>query len=196
MPHPVQCACGTVKAELTITGREIRCVCYCKDCQAFAQFLQNPEKLLDAAGGTEVIQTCSTHLRFTDGLSHLSCMRLSTNGLLRWYAGCCYTPIANTMANSKLAFAGLFRQALPNDANSLDDTFGPVSCRCNSQSAIGEPKPKNHGIWKAIFRLASMMLINRINGRYRQSPFFHNGMPIVKPLVLSKEQRNTLDNKV
>lgn len=192
MPYPVQCACGTVKAELETTGHEIHCVCYCKDCQAFAHFLRKPETILDASGGTEVIQTSSANLRFTDGLLHVACMRLSANGMLRWYANCCHTPIGNTMANSKIAFVGLFRQVLATSGDRLDETFGDVSCRCNGQSAIGERKPKDHGILKALVRLGSMILKNRINGRYRQSPFFHNGMPVAEPLILSNAQRQAL----
>jgi hypothetical protein len=34
-------------------------------------------------------------------------MRLSDKGLLRWYARCCNTPIANTPANYKASFAGI-----------------------------------------------------------------------------------------
>lgn len=194
MPYPVQCVCGTVKAELETTGREIRCVCYCKDCQAFAHFLQKPETILDASGGTEVIQTSSANLRFTEGMSNLACMRLSPNGMLRWYASCCDTPIGNTMANSKIAFVGLFRQVLASNESRLDETFGDVSCVCNSQSAVSESKPKDRGILKAIVRLGGMMLKSRMNGRYRQSPFFHNGMPVAEPLVLSNSQRQALAN--
>lgn len=192
MPYPVQCACGTVKAELETTGNEIRCVCYCKDCRAFAHFLRKSEMILDASGGTEVIQTSSANLRFTDGLPQVACMRLSANGMLRWYASCCHTPIGNTMANSKIAFVGLFRQVLATSGDRLDETFGDVICRCNGQSAIGEPKPKDHGILKALVRLGSMILKNRINGRYRQSPFFNNDKPIVEPQTLTAEQRRAL----
>jgi hypothetical protein len=42
-------------------------VCYCRDCQAFARFLENPG-MLDAAGGTEVVLVAPGRLRFTTGV--------------------------------------------------------------------------------------------------------------------------------
>jgi hypothetical protein len=71
-----------------------RFVCYCKDCQAFARFLDRAD-VLDLAGGTDIFQMPPGHMRLTAGKDALGCLRLS-NKVLRWYADCCRTPIANT----------------------------------------------------------------------------------------------------
>ena len=36
--HPLQCQCGTIKGAVANPGNANRCVCYCRDCQAFAHF--------------------------------------------------------------------------------------------------------------------------------------------------------------
>jgi hypothetical protein len=194
MIHPVQCRCGALKGELTRTQRELRCVCYCADCQAFANFLRHDNAVLDAAGGTEVIQTLPKQLRFTEGVEHLACMRLSANGLLRWYASCCNTPIGNTAANSKLSFVGLVHNCLESGGGSLDEAFGPVRTRVNPQSAKGDPKPKSAGLFAAIARVSVMLLKARLDGSYKQTPFFVPGSstPIVTPRVLSLQERQQI----
>jgi len=70
-----------------------RCVCYCRDCQAFAHFLGKVDAILDERGGSEIIQVLPRNLTFTQGIELLACMRLTEKGLLRWYAACCNTPI-------------------------------------------------------------------------------------------------------
>lgn len=42
MNHPLQCQCGTLKGYVSPPDMAIRGVCYCKDCQAFAHFLERP----------------------------------------------------------------------------------------------------------------------------------------------------------
>src|SRR5262245_45837150 len=54
---PLRCRCGHVHgvASEVAPFNGFRLVCYCKDCQAFARFLDRPE-VLDAAGGTDIFQ--------------------------------------------------------------------------------------------------------------------------------------------
>jgi len=51
-----------------------RFVCYCKDCQAFARFLERPD-ILDAGGGTDIFQLPPGQVTFTAGLDALRCVR-------------------------------------------------------------------------------------------------------------------------
>ena len=88
MNHPLQCTCGTLKGYVSHPERVNRAVCYCTDCQAFAHFLGLAHVILDAKGGTDVIQTVPANVTFTEGQHVLACMRLSPKGLLRWYARC------------------------------------------------------------------------------------------------------------
>ena len=52
---PICCRCGHVRgiAREVSPSAGFRFVCYCKDCQAFARFLDRPD-VLDAAGGTDI----------------------------------------------------------------------------------------------------------------------------------------------
>jgi hypothetical protein len=97
MIHLLQCRCGTLKGHVSRSHVANRCVCYCRDCQAFAHFLGRADEILDASGGTDVIQTRAANVVFTEGKEALACMRLTPNGLLRWYSTCCNTPIGNTV---------------------------------------------------------------------------------------------------
>jgi hypothetical protein len=50
---PLRCRCGSVRGIASEFARAsgFRLVCYCKDCQAFARFLDRAD-VLDAAGGS------------------------------------------------------------------------------------------------------------------------------------------------
>ena len=52
------CRCGTIsgRAIKVYPHHGTRVVCYCKDCQAFAQALGGAETTLDAYGGTDIYQ--------------------------------------------------------------------------------------------------------------------------------------------
>jgi hypothetical protein len=133
--HPLHCRCGTLKGYVVHSAGVNRCVCYCRDCQAFAHFLGRPGEILDARGGTDVIQTRPANVIFTQGRDALACMRLTERGLLRWYAACCNTPIGNTLANHRVSFVGLVHSCLEGPGASLDDSFGPIRARA-SMAAI------------------------------------------------------------
>jgi hypothetical protein len=169
-------------------------VCYCRDCQAFAHFLGRASEVLDERGGTEVIQTLPRNVVFTQGIEALACMRLTPKGLVRWYAGCCKTPIGNTLATPKLSFVGLIHTCLEGAAEapgSLDPVFGPVRCWVNPSGAKGEPKPKVAGQWQVLGWFFRKVLVARLNGEYRQTPFFETatGKPVVTPRILTEPER-------
>ena len=187
MPHSIQCDCGQLKATLNSNAHVNRCVCYCSDCQAFARFLKKENEILDESGGTDIIQTTPSNITFTEGIENLSCMRLTENGLLRWYAACCNTPIGNTPPNLNISFIGLIHNCLSSDQNSLDRAFGSARVHVNVESAIGEDKPKPAGVLSGTLRIIGMMLKARIDGSYKQNPFFRveSGAPVVTPKVLS-----------
>ena len=72
MDHPLQCRCGALKGHVSRTQAVNRCVCYCRDCQAFAHFLGRPADILDESGGTDVIQTRAANVAFTQGKETLA----------------------------------------------------------------------------------------------------------------------------
>ena len=191
MEHPLRCRCGTISGLVKEPRSANRVVCYCKDCQAFAYFLGQENRILDERGGSDVIQILPQNLSFTHGIENLACMRLTEKGLLRWYASCCNTPIGNTLATNKISFIGLVHTCLENTDTPLQDSFGPVRVWGNTQGARGDPKPKASGIGRTILWFVSTVLKARINGSYRRNPLFlpDQGTPIVTPRVLSSAER-------
>ncbi len=84
MSHPLRCKCGTVKGLVANPRSANHCICFCKDCQAFAHFLGRPGEILDERGGSEILQTLPKSVTLTEGSGSLACMRLTRKGLLRW----------------------------------------------------------------------------------------------------------------
>jgi len=198
MNHPLQCRCGTVRGYLSHTAGVNRCVCYCRDCQAFAHFLGKADEILDAQGGTDVVQTRPANLTFTQGQEALACMRLSPKGLLRWYAACCNTPIGNTVADYRVSFVGLVHSCLEGNGASLDQSFGPVRARVNTKSAKGAVPSGPSGMMSAILRLIVLLARPLVDGSYKRTPFFSadTGAPIVTPKVLSRSERGELSARI
>jgi hypothetical protein len=198
MNHPIRCSCGVLKGTVSKTDLVNRCVCYCTDCQAFAHFLKRNTEILDGLGGTDIIQTLPKYISFTEGTENLACMRLTENGLLRWYASCCNTPIGNTHPNFKTSFVGLIHTCLEAGEGSLDGSFGPIRMHVHTKHAKAEGKVKSVGVAAAILRLTGMILRARFDGSYKITPFFvtETGAPIVSPKVLSVQELKEVKSAV
>ena len=193
MNHPLRCRCGTLQGHVRVGARANRGLCYCRDCQAFAHFLGHAADILDPLGGTDVIQTLPACVQLTAGADALACMRLTPNGLLRWYAKCCNTPVGNTLPNFKLSFVGLVHSCLLDPATSLDASFGPVRMRVNTKGAKGAVRAEPLATVAAALRLVTGMARARLDGTYRRTPFFHaDGSPVATPEVISAAEREAL----
>lgn len=119
----IRCRCGSLEGEFDgLPAKGARGVCHCADCQAWARWL-GVDGIVDVNGGTEVIQAWPAQVRFTVGAEHLALARLSAKGLHRWYAGCCRSPVANTMG-AGLPFTGVIRGALACDEAELGARYG------------------------------------------------------------------------
>lgn len=189
--HPIQCKCGTVKGQLDSIGPHNRVICYCTDCRAFARFLGQTADVLDEQGGTEIVQVAQQHLHFLQGEDQLAAVRLSDTGMLRWYATCCATPIGNTMANPRAAFIGLIHSCL--DQAQMDKDFGTHVAVVNTDTALGEPKPKQRGLLGVVARFIWLVISNNLAGGYRKSPLFDAaGVPRVAPRILTAEELASL----
>ena len=195
MMHQIQCKCSSVKGHIKGTGTSNRVICYFADCRAFAQYLGCSDDVLDAHGGTEIVQVAQPRLAITHGKAHLATVRLSKKGMVRWYAACCNTPIGNTLANPKISFIGLIHSSL--DHSKLDEDFGNNIAIVNTGSATGDPKPKQKGIFGTIIRFIRIILPTRISGNYRKSQLFNESSePIAAPVIISAEQLNVLKNSL
>jgi Family of unknown function (DUF6151) len=158
--------------------------------------LGHADDILDAQGGTAVIQTYPAKVTFTEGKASLACMRLSERGLLRWYASCCNTPIGNTLASHKVSFVSLIHSCLHTADQSLDEVFGPVRMRVNTKTAQGSVKSSPLGTISVLSGFVARLAAARLTGSYRRTPFFdpHTGAPVVTPTVLSRSERERVTN--
>jgi hypothetical protein len=197
MNFPLRCACGQVSGHIEQPQRAGRAICYCRDCQAFARFLGRPEQTLDAQDGTDIVATVPRFVHFTTGLQQLQCLSLSPRGLLRWYAGCCRTPIGNTPRDPKMSYVGLVHDCLSGPAADKDAAFGPPRLALNTQSARGHVAATPLPMLLAMLKILRNVVSTRLSGRYKDNPFFKPGPaePIVPPEVLSAEQRQALRHK-
>ena len=187
----IRCNCGAVRGVLRGVSRESgnRVICYCDDCQAFANHLSTTSGILDAHGGTDIFQVSPANLTFTQGMDHIACLRLTPKGTLRWYTDCCRTPIGNTLPTNIFPFVGLIHSCMDTEGRPLEEVLGPVRFRVMAQYAIGDL-----GDLSAYDRfpvLPSILLIGkflywRIRGDHKHSPFFNpeTGEPVVTPQVL------------
>src|SRR5215471_8304503 len=107
----LRCSCGRVRGVGTNVSPSTvnRIVCYCDDCQAYLHHLGRAD-LLDAHGGSDIVQVAPACLHYTRGSDLIVGVRLLPKGLYRWYASCCKTPLGNT-ASPAIPFVGILAQA-------------------------------------------------------------------------------------
>ena len=198
----IRCLCGELAGRaIDISGSSgHRVVCYCRDCQAFARYLERVDVILNANGGTDIYQTSPGRLRIEQGLERLACVRLSKNGLIRWYADCCRTPVGNTIANSRLPFVGLVHTFVAPGEASLDEVLGPVRSRMFTRYAVGDSttldasNASNGPAPSAIWGLIKVLVRARLSGTQRPSPFVNeDGARRMEPTVLDPAERARLE---
>jgi hypothetical protein len=194
----LSCRCGALAgvASNLSPSNGSRIVCMCTDCQAFAHYLGKADSILDKHGGTDIFQMPPCDLQITQGIEHLSCMRLTDKGLYRWYAGCCKTPVANTMGSRKVPFAGVIHAFMAADGSTRNQVLGPIVARLYGRSAVGSlpPDANQTASLGFIVRTVRFLLSGWMRGRHTPSPFFDSstGKPVVTPYVLSNAERNAL----
>ena len=77
----LRCRCGEVVGAVTNASPQTvnRVVCYCDDCQAFAHQLGRAD-LLDAKGGSDIVQVAPASLTFVKGQDRIAGVRLTPKG--------------------------------------------------------------------------------------------------------------------
>lgn len=190
---PVQCECGAFRGVASgLTPRNVtRVVCHCSDCQAFAHYLDRPERVLDGHGGTEICQVSPSRVRFEVGADRLACVRVTAKGPYRWYTTCCRSPVANTMPG--VPVAGLVCPTVePNDAE-----LGSIKARIFGRDATGDSTTLDaaDGVPLPMFLpLIGKLLFRRIRGDHRQSPFHdEKAGRAAAPTTLTDEERRAID---
>jgi hypothetical protein len=193
------CRCGRVRgvASNVSPSRGFRLVCYCKDCQAFARFLERPD-MLDPAGGTDIFQMPPRRVKLTAGTDAVRCLRLSDKGVLRWYTDCCRSPIANTAASARFPLIAIIHSFMDHgaDGRTRDEVLGPPLCRIYERSAVAPlppnaPAPPSLGVF---VRRASTLFGWWVRGLARPSPLFDDrtAAPRAVPRVLMPSERAAL----
>ena len=115
--------------------------------------------------------------------------------MIRWYATCCGTPIGNTMASRKAAFIGLIHSCL--DRQQMDKDFGADVAVLNTDTALGQTKPKQRGLLGILVRFIWIVVTNRVTGQYRKSPLFNSsGLPRVTPKILRADELDKLKSAI
>lgn len=175
-------------------GPAKRMLCYCKDCQAFANFLQGAEWVLDGSGGTAIVATRPGLVHFSQGLEALACMSLSEQGMFRWYASCCNTPIGNTPRDPRMSYVGLVQSCLGDDTALLAQSFGAVRMQLNTGDAWSPVASSGLANVVGTLGLMASVLGARLSGAHKQNPFFDlpAGTPLRQPRVLSEAERAQL----
>jgi hypothetical protein len=200
----IHCRCGEMAGRaIGLSGSNgNRLVCYCRDCQSFARYLGHADDILDANGGTDIYQTSPGRLQIDHGLERLACVRLTENGVIRWYADCCRTPVGNTLANLRVPFVGLIHRFVdPGDA-SFDELWGPVGARVFARHAIGDRAGLDEAISSqgsapgAIWAFFKLLVRARLSGTHRSSPFVtEDGARRAEPMLIDPAERARLGTR-
>jgi hypothetical protein len=187
----LKCKCGAVEGSVSHVSPQVgnHIVCYCDDCQAFANHLSTSANILDEWGGTEVYQTAPWHINIHKGIEQLQCLRLTPKGLYRWYTGCCNTPVGNAIS-AKFPFVGLIHAFIDKDEQT-GSLLGPVMGYHKLESAKGKvPESfQNTGMsmgttMRVVWRIFKWKLTagNKPNLFFKES-----GQSISKPEILRTE---------
>lgn len=192
---PLHCFCGHVQgiAQEISPGVGFRLICYCGDCQAFARFLDRLD-VLDDAGGTDIFQVAAARVTLTAGADAVRCVTFSGK-VLRWYADCCRTPVANTAAGHRFPVVALIHAFMARDGDGRlrDECLGPPSCRIYESSAAGSlppdapPPPSPCLLAVRALRIFGWWTV----GFGRPNAFFDHrtGMPLAMPRVFTPAER-------
>ncbi len=180
------CRCGKVRGRISPASARsgTRLLCHCRDCRAAARYLGRGDIAQD---GVDLVQTSPDTIDIETGTGHLAILRLGPKGPLRWYAGCCKTPMFNTLARPGLAFVAVLL-----DTTDKPGAFGPVVAHSFVPQPGGPPRHKNGG--RMVVRVLSRMIAARLSGRWKRTPFFdlQTGDPIAPIHLIDREARAAL----
>jgi hypothetical protein len=190
----LRCKCGEVRGRVTgvSPGAVNRVVCYCDDCQAYLHYLGRTD-LLDAHGGSDIVQVAPASLTFHQGADRITGVRLTPKGLYRWYSACCKTPLGNHVGPG-IPFVGIAGLASQVDSARREDVLGPATL-FHGKFAVGEPPAGSTRVSvRMIARFLRLALGWRFGGRGWPHPFLDRatGAPMRPLTVLTLDERARL----
>jgi hypothetical protein len=135
------------------------------------------DEILDAHGGCDVVLFSPARFVITSGKDHLSCSRLTEKGPLRWHAGCCGTPLANTLQTSAVPFMAVPHGACVDRERTPDylKFVGPVHARVNGHfpsEVASQLKATKTALLRLLLRHAWQLLRWKFSGACERWPFF------------------------
>lgn len=196
----IQCECGQFRAQLANfpSNTPGRLACYCDDCQTFLHYL-NRADLLDSSGGTEVIPVYPAEIKIIAGRDVMKCLRLSPDGLHRWYASCCNMPVTNTRPGFPW-MGTVHRVFTVQDPGYLERTLGPIKSRIMGRFAQGTPPSGTAAKidFKGFMTVLPFLAKGALTGKGKHSPFYEadGKTPIVAPIVVSLQERNAIRHRL
>ena len=167
-----KCRCGSLVgvARATEKSTNIRVLCHCKYCVGFARHLGAETTLV--RGGADILPIAPAFFVITRGREHLRVLKLTPKGPLRFYAGCCKTPVANA-ASLKFPYIGLIAPFCPNEK------VGPVVTEFGGDKGSIRPK--------FLFGVMGFMAKNVLLGRGKPSALFEpDGQPCAPPELVTQ----------
>src|SRR6185503_16394635 len=118
-----------------------------------------------AHGGTDIVQVAPASLTFSGGSDRIVGVRLKPKGLYRWYAGCCNTPVGNTVGTA-IPFVGIVAQAFAGSPGGPDAVFGEPIGAIQGKYAVGKaPEGSDALNLRLLARAIRMVLGWRLRGR-------------------------------
>ncbi len=195
----ISCTCGKVRgiARNLSSSSSNHVVCSCKGCQSYAHYLGRTDDMLDADGGSNIVQLNPASFDITDGMEHVACMSVTPKGPLRWHTRCCNTPLGNSFRRGGVPFLGVLPICLGHKGTSPEVVrlFGPARGHVNPTTPISFGMRLKNTVM--LLRLLAKLMWWRIWGGKACKPFFDKDTlrPIAKPIKLSDEGRAALEAK-
>jgi hypothetical protein len=173
-----------VQGTLHEVGSGNHALCFCQSCRAADIYTGDPDP---GSNGITVYQTTPDKTSFEAGQDQLAVFSFGPKNLLRWQAGCCGTLLFNTLRSPKASFTALRAERVSDKA-----VLGPVRSRGFIPKENG--KHRHEGIRPLILGMLWRLLVGRITGRWKQTPFFDVATlePVAKIQVLPKGERGRL----
>ena len=152
--------------------------------------------MLDAWGGTDIYQVAQWHVHLAHGASSLRCVRFGEKGLFRWYAGCCRSPVGNTLG-PRVPFVGIVHTFMDHaaDGRTRDDVLGKPVAGIQARFATGTPPNAHRTAPPWLIPRALRLNLSWWLGRGgAESPFYDRSTraPRVEPQVLGDAERAAL----
>lgn len=221
----VSCECTKVLASVNLSEKRkpTRLKCYCIDCQTYAHHLNAAGKHLDENGGTDLLQLSPATLSIQYGKERLGNLNLKPDGIYRWYATCCNTPLFNTPSKVDMPYLGLLTTNITkisqtsrpakgkrsqstkvdeeNREKVLNDCVGPVKYGvCAGKQypmSTAWPVAKGFGIRGIIGTLRNMARW-RLRGDHKKSILIdgETAEPLANPTLISLEERQAASSKI